>query len=153
MAETPKTPEQNIEEKGNYLTGKLLLAMPNMGDQRFAKAVIYICAHNNSGAMGLVINHKIPKLGINELLKQLNISVPSENTTLLPKEVMAGGPVETARGFILHSNEFTQKDTIKVDEEFSVTGTIDALKAADQHGFQHNIDKVAEVTRLAMQQR
>lgn len=115
------------DEKKNYLTGRLLLAMPAMGDPRFHKAVIYMCAHDEHGAMGLVINHTLPGIDLSQLLAQLNINPENENTPDTP--VMSGGPVETARGFVLHTNDFSQEDTIKIDEEFSVTGTIDALKA------------------------
>ncbi len=120
--------EQKIEKgQDNYLTGRLLLAMPAMGDPRFHKAVIYMCAHDENGAMGLVINHTLPGVDLSQLLKQLNIT--PEETKARDSAVMSGGPVETARGFVLHSNDFEQSDTIKIDEDFYVTGTIDALKA------------------------
>ncbi len=132
-----------------YLTGRILLAMPGLSDTRFHKAVIFMCAHDENGAMGLVINHTLPGLELGELMKQLNVaplpesgSVKTEEkvTETLPEKpaekdggahcpVLSGGPVETARGFILHSNEFNQSDTIKIDGSFSVTGTVDALKA------------------------
>lgn len=121
--------ETESEKDKSYLTGRLLLAMPAMGDTRFHKAVIYLCAHDKNGAMGLVINHKLPGVDLAQLLAQLNIK-PEENNNKTPDTVvMSGGPVETARGFVLHSNDFRQEDTIKIDDEFSVTGTIDALKA------------------------
>jgi putative transcriptional regulator len=125
-------------EDASNLTGRLLLAMPGMADPRFQKAVIFICAHDKNGAMGLVINHVLPGIDMRELLKQLNIKPPGENTPAVPSkdaDVMNGGPVETARGFLLHSSEFTQDDTIHLDGRFSVTGTVDALKAiADGNG-------------------
>ncbi len=102
--------------------------MPAMGDPRFHKAVIYVCAHDENGAMGLVINHTLPGVDLSQLLEQLNIQPDGKDgTTGTP--VMSGGPVETARGFVLHSKDFEQDDTIKIDNDFSVTGTIDALKA------------------------
>lgn len=113
---------------GNYLTGRLLLAMPAMGDPRFHKAVIYVCAHDENGAMGLVINHTLPGIDLSQLLEQLNI-MAAEANAMVAAPVMSGGPVETARGFVLHSNDFRQADTIRIDDDFSVTGTIDALKA------------------------
>ncbi|MCB9990014.1 MAG: YqgE/AlgH family protein [Rhodospirillales bacterium] len=116
------------EKNTSYLTGRLLLAMPAMGDPRFHKAVIYMCAHDANGAMGLVINHTLPGVDLGQLLEQLNIH-PEEIKGDVSKPVMSGGPVETARGFVLHSNDFAQDDTIKIDEAFSVTGTIDALRA------------------------
>ncbi len=115
------------EEKQLYLTGRLLLAMPAMGDPRFHKAVIYMCAHDANGAMGLVINHTLPGVDLGQLLEQLNIRQDHGHPPDAP--VMSGGPVETARGFVLHSNDFKQADTIKIDDNFSVTGTIDALRA------------------------
>lgn len=118
---------EKSEDKQLYLTGRLLLAMPAMGDPRFHKAVIYMCAHDANGAMGLVINHALPGVDLSQLLEQLNIKQQDANIPDAP--VMSGGPVETARGFVLHSNDFKQPDTIKIDDHFSVTGTIDALRA------------------------
>lgn len=120
---------QNDFPSGESLSGKLLLAMPGMGDPRFHKAVILICAHDKNGAMGLVVNHALPGLVFSELLKQLGIS--SEiNIEFSSKDmtVMCGGPVDNSRGFLLHSNDFKQTDTVKVDENLSVTGTIEALQ-------------------------
>lgn len=122
--------EGNKPDRSTYLTGRLLLAMPTLADPRFYKAVIFMCAHDENGAMGLVINHSLPGLDMSDLLKQLNIEPDEEirkKTKTTP--VMNGGPVETARGFILHSSDFSQSDTIRINENLSVTGTIDALKA------------------------
>jgi putative transcriptional regulator len=123
--------EEKPETKTNdFLTGRLLLAMPSMGDPRFHKAVILLCAHDENGAMGLVINHMLPGLDMSELMKQLNIDPDSSlNAATSNAPVFSGGPVETARGFILHSNDFSEQDTIQVNENLSVTGTVDALKA------------------------
>ena len=115
---------------GSYLVGKLLLAMPAIGDPRFHRAVIYLCAHDKHGAMGLVINSPAPELKFEQLLEQLGIE--SDIKVDLKKRdmpVFNGGPVETARGFLLHTNEFKQDDTVQVDDTFSITGTTDALKA------------------------
>lgn len=112
-----------------YLTGKLLVAMPQMGDPRFHKAVIFICAHDVNGAMGLVINHTLPGLELSELLSQLHIE---GNQTSPDIPVMSGGPVETGRGFILHKGDFRQIDSLKIESDIYVTGTIDALKAIAQ---------------------
>jgi len=112
-----------------YLTGKLLLAMPGMGDLRFHKAVIFVCAHDENGAMGLVINHALPGLEFDQLLNQLGIASDIEvKRTDMAVPILSGGPVEAARGFLLHSGEFNQTDTIKIDDRYSVTGTVDALK-------------------------
>lgn len=109
-----------------YLTGKLLLAMPLMSDPRFERAVIFMCAHDENGAMGLVINRSLPDISFDRLLDQLDIK--SDIEVRLKDPVMNGGPVETQRGFLLHSNDFEQDDTIKINERFSVTGTLDALR-------------------------
>lgn len=112
------------------LTGKLLLAMPSIGDPRFHRAVIYICAHDENGAMGLVVNAPVPDVKFQSLLGQLGIESDIEvDAKNLELPVFNGGPVETARGFLLHSNEFKQQDTMQVDEAFSITGTTDALEA------------------------
>ncbi len=118
------------EKDTPYLTGKLLLAMPGLGDPRFHKAVIYMCAHDENGAMGLVINHTLPGLELGQLIGQLDIEDSAKaNLESLSTPVLSGGPVESARGFLLHSNDFMQSDTIRIDDTFSVTGTVDALKA------------------------
>lgn len=109
-----------------YLTGRLLLAMPQMGDSRFERAVIFMCAHDENGAMGLVINNVLPGVDLSELLAQLKIGRDSAESQSAP--VMSGGPVETARGFVLHSSDFSQAETVRINPELSVTGTIDALK-------------------------
>ncbi len=111
------------------LTGKLLIAMPGMGDPRFHRAVIFICAHDAKGAMGLVVNHIVPGLELGQLLDQLQIHDRGPDPVRIDTPVLNGGPVESARGFILHSNEYQQKDTIRIDDTYGVTGTIDALRA------------------------
>jgi putative transcriptional regulator len=116
-----------ITHNPNYLAGKLLLAMPGMGDPRFNHAVIFICAHDANGAMGLAINNLLPGLDLSQLLRQMNIT-PAAGVTLATP-VLSGGPVENARGFVLHSAEFAQADTIRVTDQFSITGTVDALRA------------------------
>lgn len=121
------------EDKIQGLAGKLLLAMPGMGDPRFHKAVIFICSHDRDGAMGLVINHILSDVDMGSLLEQLNIKT-EERTQNITNDipVMSGGPVETARGFILHSLDFKQQDTIIINDHFGVTGTIDALKTISE---------------------
>jgi len=117
------------DKKPEYLAGKLLLAMPMMSDLRFHKAVIFMCAHDENGAMGLVINQKLPDLDFSQLLKQLKIT--SDIKLDMPQRavpVLNGGPVENSRGFLLHSSEFKQNDTILINAQCSVTGTLEALK-------------------------
>jgi putative transcriptional regulator len=113
----------------SYLAGKLLLAMPGMGDPRFYRAVIFLCAHDENGAMGLIINHKVPGTEIRQLLGQMKIPSTIEvDMRGVSHPIMSGGPVEGARGFLLHSAEFKQSDTIPINDVCSVTGTIEALK-------------------------
>lgn len=119
-----------MKDDDTYFAGKLLVAMPGMEDFRFFKAVIYLCAHDEHGAMGLIINQPLPDLEFADLLGQLKVTdgmvLPKETDALV--HVMHGGPVEGARGFLLHSNDFTKPDTVQVDEQIYVTGTLDALR-------------------------
>lgn len=109
----------------DYLSGQLLIAMPSMTDPRFAKTVIYVCAHNPEGAMGLVINKQIDELSFPDLLEQLEIdqTPPKDAVT-----VLFGGPVEQARGFVLHSAEYLQEATLRVNDKVGLTATIDILR-------------------------
>lgn len=123
-----------------YMDGQLLLAMPAIGDPRFQKAAVFVCAHDEKGAMGIVINNVMQGLEFGSLLKDLeiesNITLP-QRLSHLP--VLCGGPVETARGFLIHSQDFTQPDTIKVQPDIFVTGTIDALAALDDQSAPQNM--------------
>ncbi|MEM6901960.1 MAG: YqgE/AlgH family protein [Pseudomonadota bacterium] len=119
------------------LAGQFLIAMPNMGDPRFAKTVIYLCAHDDEGAMGLVINKTLDSLRFPDILAQLNI----ESTIHVQHvPVYAGGPVESGRGFLLHSSEYEVDSTIQVDGRIALTATTDALQAlAENQGPQHSL--------------
>ena len=109
------------------LTGKLLIAMPGMGDPRFEHAVVYLCAHSDEGAMGLIINKPTADIHFRDLLKQLDLPVSPEVPAI---PVHFGGPVEHARGFVLHSADFTSKaQSLDVDEGIRMTGTLDVLEA------------------------
>jgi putative transcriptional regulator len=113
----------------NYLKGKLLLAMPSMGDPRFDRAVIFICSHDKEGAMGLVINHALPDIDFSDLVKQLKVKSEIKiNFEKMDLPVMYGGPVESARGFLLHSGDFIRAETMQINQLYGVTGTLDALK-------------------------
>jgi putative transcriptional regulator len=107
------------------LTGQLLVAMPHMADPRFARSVVYLCAHSGEGAMGLVVNRLIDSLSFESLLEQLGVeaSVPAD----MP--VHFGGPVESSRGFVLHTTDYVQDSTLLIDDEIALTATIDVLKA------------------------
>lgn len=112
-----------------YFSGKLLLATPSMGDPRFHRAVIFVCSHDENGAMGLVINHTLAGVDFRDLVGQLKIESDIKVDLAQSRfAVMSGGPVESARGFLLHSAEFAKNDTLKLKEGFGVTGTVDALK-------------------------
>ncbi|MGB4056465.1 MAG: YqgE/AlgH family protein [Alphaproteobacteria bacterium] len=125
-----------MDKNSNSLVGKLLLAMPGMGDPRFYRAVIFMCAHDDKGAMGLVINHTLAGVEFKNLLEQLSFSSDIKiDLSKFSIPVMAGGPVEGARGFILHSHDFKQRDTMAVGDDYAITGTIEALKdIATGHG-------------------
>ncbi len=112
--------------ENNYLTGKLLIAMPSMNDPRFYRAVIFMCAHDAEGAMGLMINHEMPEIEFDDLVSQLKFEsdMTFDNLSL---PVMYGGPVECARGFLLHSNDFNRADTMQIAHNYGITGTVDAL--------------------------
>ena len=109
-----------------YLTGQLLIAMPGMRDERFARSVIYMCAHTDEGAMGLVLNQIIESLTFNQLLGQLGID---ESKSRPDVPVHFGGPVEPRRGFVLHSTDWAGDDTVDVAGRWALSGTIDILKA------------------------
>lgn len=121
-----------------FLTGQLLIAMPAMADPRFARAVIYLCAHSDDGAMGLVINKPMPSITFPDLLEQLGIDGGSEQ--LDEMRVHFGGPVESGRGFVLHSADFIRDGTLRVDDRVALTATIDILRAiAAGEGPRHHI--------------
>jgi putative transcriptional regulator len=110
---------------GDYLTGQLLIAMPNMRDPRFARSVIYICAHNADGAMGLVVNRLVGSVTFPDLLSQLGIDTETVTEEI---RVHFGGPVESGRGFVLHSGDYHHDSTLQVDEQMALTATIDILQ-------------------------
>ena len=109
-----------------YLTGQFLIAMPTMGDPRFERSVIYMCAHSADGAMGLVVNRVASEIDFPELLDQLEIKTDGIKN---PIPVLTGGPVETGRGFVLHSMDYSQDSTLKVTDEVGLTATVDILRA------------------------
>ena len=118
----------------SYLDGQLLIAMPGMLDPRFARSVVYMCTHNKDGAMGLIINQRADNISFPELLVQTRIVAEGQEDAVPPKvkamHVHVGGPVETGRGFVLHSSEFRGNDsTVAIDDHVSLTATIDILRA------------------------
>ncbi len=130
---------------GNYLDGQILIAMPVMDDERFARSVIYLCAHSPEGAMGIIVNRPAGSIDFPELLVQLDI-IKKTDQIKLPEnaesmKVLKGGPVETGRGFVLHSSDFFIKDaTLTIDDGICLTATVDILKAiANGAGPKHAI--------------
>ncbi|MEM7295069.1 MAG: YqgE/AlgH family protein [Pseudomonadota bacterium] len=119
------------------LTGQLLVAMPSMGDTRFDRAVILVCAHSAAGAMGLIVNKRARALAFSELARQLGLVAADSDALLLPEmPIYFGGPVETGRGFVLHSRDYTRNSsTLSVSGHFAMTATLDALEhIADGEG-------------------
>lgn len=117
-----------------YLDGQMLIAMPVMDDPRFERSVIYMCAHSSEGAMGIIVNRPAGSIDFPGLLVQLDIIEKSDQIQLPENaemmKVMKGGPVDTGRGFVLHSSDFYIQDaTLNIDDGISLTATVDILKA------------------------
>ncbi|HXQ83799.1 MAG TPA: YqgE/AlgH family protein [Xanthobacteraceae bacterium] len=131
-----KLPRGTSGKRGRrgYLDGQMLIAMPAMGDERFSRSLIYVCAHSSEGAMGIVVNHLAPNINFSDLLVKLDV-IPAADVIQLPSragvvKVMRGGPVETERGFVLHSADFfIENSTLPIDDGICLTATIDILKA------------------------
>jgi len=121
-------------KRRGYLEGQVLVAMPGMADQRFARSVIYLCAHSREGALGLIINQRAKRVKFADLLVQLEV-IDEQEAIRLPKraggmQVLKGGPVETQRGFVLHSSDYHVEDTtMPIDATVSLTATVDILRA------------------------
>ena len=129
---TTKSKSRATTKRG-YLDGQMLIAMPTMGDERFSRSVIYMCAHSSEGAMGIIVNHPAAHISFSDLLVQLNV-IPAADNIQLPQagdvKVMKGGPVDTQRGFVLHSSDFyVENSTLPIDEGICLTATLDILKA------------------------
>jgi putative transcriptional regulator len=116
-----------MAEKSNSLAGQLLVAMPQMGDPRFARSVIYLCTHSGeAGAMGLVINKPLGSLTLAELFAQLDI----ESGDFAQKQpVHFGGPVEPGRGFVLHTADYQEEGTLPITGNIAITATLDIMRA------------------------
>ena len=122
------------EKDSRFLEGQLRVAMPGMTDQRFAKSVIYLCAHSEEGAMGIILNQASQVQNFPDLLVQLQIIAEQERISLPARAenlpVLFGGPVQTDRGFILHTPDFhLDQSTMTIDESVSLTATVDILRA------------------------
>jgi putative transcriptional regulator len=120
--------------QSRFLTGMFLVAMPGMMDQRFDRAVIYLCAHSDDGAMGIIVNKPAEDIVFPDLLQQLEI-IPEKPSISLPSQagnmkVLRGGPVETSRGFVLHSVPVEPiEGSVTAGDEIRLSATIDILKA------------------------
>jgi len=121
-------------KKSSFLDGQMLISMPGMSDPRFDRSVIFMCAHSDNGAMGIIVNKRAPMISFGELLDRLDI-LPQENRIKLPDDVQSmlvqfGGPVEPGRGFVLHTSDYFSADTsLPIDERVALTATLDILRA------------------------
>lgn len=126
-----------------YLDGQMLVAMPGMSDERFQRTVIYLCAHSAEGAMGIVLNKPAADLSLPDLLVQLEI-IPKKDAIRLDARlgrvpVLMGGPVETGRGFVLHTPDFfIEQSTLPINDGVCLTATVDILRAIAQGGGPEN---------------
>jgi|SRR5262244_856556 len=126
--------QRRSSSKRGYLDGQMLIAMPTMGDERFARSLIYVCAHSSEGAMGIIVNQPAAHISFPDLLVQLEVVGAADLIQLPPRaggvKVLKGGPVETSRGFVLHSSDFfIENSTLPIDEGICLTATLDILKA------------------------
>jgi len=124
--------EKKASVTEGFLVDQFLIAMPGMVDDRFARTIVYICAHSDEGAMGLIIN-QVQHLGFADLLVQLGVLKESEAIRLPPPArdfvVRHGGPVDRSRGFVLHSSDYMVESTVPVSKQLCLTATVDILRA------------------------
>ena len=120
-----------MQPQASPFVGHLLVAMPQMHDERFARSVIYLCAHTSDGAMGIVVNSPLREPSFPDLLRQLNVdpAPPAREIRLC-----SGGPVEHARGFVLHTSDWTVEGSLQVDGRLALTASVDILRAIAQGG-------------------
>jgi len=118
--------KSELLEGNSPFKNRILISMPSLEFDIFNKTIIYICAHSDAGAMGIVLNQKFKEMNFFDLFKQLDLP---ETELKVEPNVHFGGPVEVGRGFVLHSTDFICDDTVKVDTNLGVTGTTDILKA------------------------
>ncbi|MCH2546684.1 MAG: YqgE/AlgH family protein [Alphaproteobacteria bacterium] len=110
---------------GGYLEGQLLVATTLITESCFNRAVLYICAHGDDGAMGVIINHVLPELNYSEVLEQLEIDYSSN---FIEPTVYMGGPVESSRGLVVHSHDYSHSDTVHLTGEISITSNLQVLR-------------------------
>ena len=134
-----QTPDPSLNDSA-YLDGQFLVAMPGIGDERFARSVIYLCAHSADGAMGIIVNKPVADLSMPDLLIQLDIASEADAIRLRERvghmPVLMGGPVDAKRGFVLHTADFhIDQSTLQIDEGVCLTATVEILRAiADGRG-------------------
>lgn len=114
-----------MKKSSNALRGQFLVGMPHLKDTRFAKSVIFLCEHDTLGAMGLVINHAFAGLTVHMVLRDLGLTIAPE---VPDSPILQGGPLESGRGFVLHSSDYTEDATISFSEDLSITPTVSVLK-------------------------
>ncbi len=117
---------QNDDANDNHLAGMMLVAMPGMPDPRFDRSVVFLCAHSREGAMGIIVNQLAADVAFESIIEQLGIEPTPAATDL---KVHVGGPVESSRGFVLHSADYVHENTLMIDEGFALTATVDVLRA------------------------
>lgn len=123
-------------ERG-FLDGHLLIAMPGMYDENFARTVVYICAHTADGAMGFIINKPQP-ITFPDILLHLDL-IDETDAIMLPNHarnfpILGGGPVDTGRGFVLHSDDYSSGSSIPVSDDIVLTATLDVVRAIYEGG-------------------
>jgi putative transcriptional regulator len=116
------------------LEGQILIAMPTLREGPFARAVVYLCAHREDGAMGIIVNQRAEAINFPDLLVQLDVVKADESIVLPPRagdvRVLRGGPVEKQRGFVLHSGDyFVDNSTVTISDDICLTATLDILRA------------------------
>ena len=115
-----------LTNENQFYQGKLLLATPNMTDFRFEKSVVFLCSHTSEGAMGIIINKPVIDITFEEILKKMNLAVTHKSQY---PDIYFGGPVEIARGFVLHSNDYNVPDvSLEIQKEFRLTSSIEIMK-------------------------
>ena len=107
------------------LVGRFLVAAPSMPDERFQKSVVFICKHDDEGALGIIVNNKVDDLPLGQVYKQLGIEVPAVTAETA---VLFGGPVETSRGLVLHSADYKRDETLMIEGGMALTASLEILK-------------------------
>jgi putative transcriptional regulator len=118
-------------DETEFLTGRLLIAMPSIVDDKLSHSVIFMCAHTSDGAMGIQLNRPIDRPSFDDLLRQLDIE-PAPPARRI--HLMSGGPVDNSRGFVLHTSDWTADASLQVDDGHALTASLDVLKAIAEGG-------------------